>query len=882
MDEKVVSRVSGILIERFNYHGSENFNLDQQMENLRDPVTDRALTEEEKEEVERRVLTAIQYRRSHDGAILVPISVVADPREHEEWYDNWLAENNNETGGYYWKRLEHYLSTVLTDKYGPESAGIIVRSIDEATYGIIKKLANPHRPEFSYKGLVVGYVQSGKTANFSALIAKAADAGYKLIVVLSGIHSILRRQTQIRLDKELTGMNDRGIEEIFIDEPSDAKRWNRLSSARLETDGEFSPINLDPFSSFCRRSTPTLAIIKKNCRVMDRLIEYISQADENSRAQMPLLIIDDEADQASIDINANEPDTEPSRTNEKIRSILRLFQKKAYIGYTATPFASVLIDMTTEHDHLEDDLYPRNFIVSLPEPGGYFGTSTIFEGNLSDCFVREIPDERETLVLDSQMTENLARAIDEFIICCAVRNIRGDREKPMSMLVHVSHKITDMGTVRDLVEDYFRTLQARDMDLDGRERLRTEYSQIWEEFRTNADTINHELGSNNVLPAFEGIWSEINNVLNVIRIVALNSASEDVLDYTTGEEIKVIAIGGNQLSRGLTLEGLMTSYYLRKSRQYDTLLQMARWFGYRMGYEDLTRVHTTAELWECFEHLALVEEEMRSEIYRYEEEGRTPAEMAIAIRAHRTLNITAPNKIGAAMERQISFSESLNQTIWFSLNRPEILKANYNLGDSFVRSVNSEFGFERIDSLFLARNIPGELILREFLNKYTFADKEATGGPGLDSEHLLAYIFRRLNDQNPELQNWSIALVSNAGPTAEDDPVIYGGLPINRIQRSRKHTERGYNIGVLTDKGHLLVDLRNGATSPYDGRSPQNPLLLFYLIWKNSTARSPREKPLYDQRINLYRFVDSERIDVLGLAVVLPKSEYEPNNYIGQ
>jgi hypothetical protein len=878
MNSQTVNIVTEILIGRFNHLGPDNFNLDEELDLQKDPITGRTLTGQEKTEIEKRVLNTVRYRRSHDGALLVPISVVADPREHEEWYDDWLAENNNETQSYYWKRLEHHLSAVLTEKYGPERAGKIVRSIDETTYGITKKLANPQRHRFSYKGLVVGYVQSGKTANFSALVAKAADAGYKFIVVLSGIHDILRLQTQIRLDKELTGMNDRGLEDIFIALPSDAKNWNRLTTAN----NDFQNVNLDPFSAYCRRSTPTVAIIKKNCRVMNKLIDYIRQADEEGRDQMPLLIIDDEADQASIDTNANDPDTEPSRTNDRIRTLLSLFPKRAYIGYTATPFANVLIDMTTEHERLEDDLYPRNFIASLPEPGEYFGTSTIFEGNLSDCFVSVIPDERNILI-NGHMTENLMKAVDEFVICCAVRNLRGDRAMPMSMLVHVSHKIGDMGVIRRLIQEYFSSLRTRFRDSEGREMLRAEYSQIWKNFRINSETINRELALRNLLPEFEEIWNEINNVLEDVSIVELNSASEEVLDYTTGGGIKVIAIGGNQLSRGLTLEGLMTSYYLRASRQYDTLLQMARWFGYRMGYEDLTRVHTTAEIWENFEHLALVEEEMRSEIYRYEEEGRTPAEMAIAIRDHRRLNVTAPNKMGVARVRQISYSESLNQTIWFQLDRPEILRANYNPGETFTRRINDEFRFESVSSLYLARNIPGEFVLMEFLNRYIFAGRESTGGPGLDSERLLEYIYRRLNDQNPELQNWSVALVGNMNPiTGSDDPINYGGLQINRIQRSRKHTAKGYNIGVLTEPDHLRIDLRKGAESPYDERSPQNPLLLLYLIWRDSRALKSVENPLYDQRIDLYRFVDTERVDVLGLAIVLPRSEYEPYNYIGQ
>src|SRR6187402_1718281 len=166
------------------------------------------------------------------------------------------------------------------------------------------------------------------------------------------------------------------------------------------------------------------------------------------------------------------------------------------------------------------------------------------------------------------------------------------------------------------------------------------------------------------MPDFEAVWAEVEEVLSVLRIVELNSTSDDKLDYATKEEIKVIAIGGNQLSRGLTLEGLMISYYLRSSTQYDTLLQMGRWFGYRQGYEDLTRIFTTGQIWESFEHLALVERELRSEIYRYEDEGLTPMDMAVAIRAHHTLTVTAPNKMGAARFRKISYSKSISQTIW--------------------------------------------------------------------------------------------------------------------------------------------------------------------------------------------------------------------------
>ncbi|RZK10818.1 MAG: hypothetical protein EOO43_19890, partial [Flavobacterium sp.] len=414
--------------------------------------------------------------------------------------------------------------------------------------------------------------------------------------------------------------------------------------------------------------------------------------------------------------------------------------------------------------------------------------------------------------------------------------------------------------------------------------LKKEYVKIWDSFSADSILINNYLQLQNALPHFNEIWKEVGNIFRILSVLELNSDSEDILDYTTGNEIKVIAIGGNQLSRGLTLEGLMTSYYLRvnQSMAYDTLLQMARWFGYRKGYEDLTRIHTTELIWDYFEHLALVEQELRSQIYRYEDEGLTPLEMAIAIMAHRTLRVTAPNKMGAGRTKQSSYSRSLNQTIWFPLDQPDVLKYNYSLGEEFIRTINNDNTFSHINGIHLAQNISGEDILMNFLNKYQFVNNESLNNPGLDDENLLAYIHRRLYDQIPELTSWSVAVVGNINSKYTNDPTNYGGLEINRIGRSRKQTVTGYNIGVLTEPSHLIIDMPDSVNSPYDGRSPQSPLLLLYVISKESQASIFRPAPLLNQRIDLFRDITTEHVDVLGFAIVLPQSQQEPNNYIGQ
>jgi hypothetical protein len=254
-------------------------------------------------------------------------------------------------------------------------------------------------------------------------------------------------------------------------------------------------------------------------------------------------------------------------------------------------------------------------------------------------------------------------------------------------------------------------------------------------------------------------------------------------------------------------------------------------------------------------------------------------QMAIAIRSHRNLTVTATNKMGAGRLRQISYSGSLNQTIWLPLDQPEILQANYDLGASFIEQLNSSFGFTNVNNRgvhLVDEKVPGTTILQEFLNVYQVVNRERTGGPGLDYENLLQYINRRLTHQTPELTEWSVAVVGNINPNAQNDPVNYGGLEINRIRRSRKYTERGYNIGVLTEPDHLRID----------GEEPENrthPLLLLYVIWKDSQSRRPENSnPQFSERIDLFRFINTERVDVLGIAIALPGSRFEQNSYIGQ
>ena len=261
-----------------------------------------------------------------------------DPEKHEQWAPDTESR-------FYWRKHKNFLRSFFGEKHGTERASEIINSIDFETEAILENLENPSRDEFNSKGLVVGFIQSGKTANFTALISKAADAGYRFIIVLAGIHDELRQQTQIRIDRELTGHNNLELEGPFVEwnNLEAPRRWENLTSAGwldANETGEFSGRGINRFNDvFANTQHPVLAIIKKNVKIMDKLIRWVNAASPTVRANVPLLVIDDEADQASVDGNATKIDSDPTRTNEKIRIILRAFPRKAYVGYTATPFA---------------------------------------------------------------------------------------------------------------------------------------------------------------------------------------------------------------------------------------------------------------------------------------------------------------------------------------------------------------------------------------------------------------------------------------------------------------------------------------------------------------------------------------------------------------
>ena len=610
------------------------------------------LTAEELDEFE------AEYRRHLSGVITAGPPIIHGPRE--PWY-----AGPNASADTYWPALERYIRGDLS---WPDDR---IQSLDGSSNKVIAYTPRPNESSWDAKGLVVGYVQSGKTTNFTAVIAKAADVGYKFVIVLSGIHNGLRKQTQERLDEQLHMLTP--------------TKWKQLTNA----DDDFrAPAMQSTALLHVDDSGVILAVVKKNAAVLKRLDKWLQPAvKQRALTDVPTLIIDDEADQASV---------ETRTINPLIRGIIEKLPKSTYIGYTATPFANILIDPAG------GDLYPKDFILNLPEPKGYFGTEKIFgrdavegdEANGKDLdgsnMVRIIPDEdvddvrplgkTATASFIPSIPPTLENALDWFVLSTAARRARGDAGHS-TMLIHTSVKTDIHRQFKGPLNAYVERLSKRWTagDASTKDRLRA----LWESETGKVHSSEFDLKSID----FDAVSAKVEDVLSVCRIVIDNFRSDDRLDYSTDGQI-AIAVGGNTLSRGLTLEGLTVSYFVRAAGAYDTLLQMARWFGFRPGYEDLPRIWMTEELRQWFRHLATVEREIRLDIERYESENLTPTEFGVRIRTHPTLRITA--KMGAAIPAYASYGGRRVQTRYFRTQDSEWLLHNKDAADGLVSRVRTK------------------------------------------------------------------------------------------------------------------------------------------------------------------------------------------------
>lgn len=819
--------------------------------------------------------------------ILTPARTIVANRDRVDWLRELDRSN-----WYYWPALRQFLLHKGWDS-------TIVRSLDDSSDRILRLLEPPGTDRFDIKGLVLGFVQSGKTASFTAVAAKAADAGYRLVIVLSGIDNGLRLQTNARLKRELVGYSDNRANAVHL--PPMGRQWHEFT--RDELHGDFRP----GFANHAalQGSQPVLLVVKKNKRVLERLLEWLGDAPAEVRQSIPMLVIDDEADQASVDTRGSyqgdeddiDPEYEPpSVINGLIRELVGRFQRSAYVAYTATPFANILIPHDTNDPRVGNDLYPKDFIVDLPKSDGYFGSEEIF-GRMDNASGEQVGGlDAICNVVDSDLVElesgkmprSLANAVLDFILGGAARAQRGQGDAPATMLIHTSQRILVHAQLRNFIAKSFGDLRDEWRYQRTHGILRRLEARWDQEFRrvTRASYADRDV-------PFAAVEQHIGPFMEAVQVREINSATGELLDYEREPSLKAIAVGGNRLSRGLTLEGLTVSYFVRRSATYDTLMQMGRWFGFRGGYEDLTRIYTTAELAGWFADLAFVEHQLREDITIYEAQGLTPRQVGMRIWQHPTMQVTSRLKRRFASSTTIaqSYSLSLQQTFKFPLRRLDDLAVQAEANRLAVRDLVTKLGAPEMkdpdaDKGPVWKNIDASVVV-DFLRNYR-VDEEARS---ISIPLICAYI-EKLN-ANEELKKWTVAVRGRESR----DPVLGDAdwaLPGKRVpQISRSRVGETDSVGVITGSGDeavgLSLDQKQKATeliaaAQADGRklsensaaremrSAEEGLLLLFPIsrqsgrGKDASEVGKTRRPLYENP------TDPRARDLVGLAISFPRS----------
>ena len=599
---------------------------------------------------------------------LIPVSTGTKPVVISDEFEKWYTGNANHGRPFYWPSYKELLEK---KGWSPDS----VTSLDSATDAVVERISDPTRAAaYQSKGLVVGYVQSGKTANFTGVIAKAVDAGYRLIIVLGGTLNLLRGQTQRRLDMELVGRenivrNESEFESDYADDPA----WFRGDfvsfGAYPSTLGGFDIVRMttrdDDYKSLLHgivalefeksdptkplfdannlhRSNARLMVVKKNKTVLAKLVKDLSKI-RTPLSEIPVLIIDDESDEASVNArDLRKPNAERTAINQKISGLLKLLPRSQYVGYTATPFANVFIDPSDS-----EDIFPKDFIVSLPEPEGYMGVNAFHDAGsdipLADrtvansnekAHVRDVPAEDD----DSALRE----AIDAYVLAGAIKIYREEMgAKPFehhTMLIHESLRMADHREL--LVKTKRLWFDSGFVGPAGHARLRKLFD---EDFRAVSEVRADGYpvpASYDELARFVGpAAARIGNDENPVIVVNGDKDLETGVADFDKRQIWKILIGGQKLSRGFTVEGLTVSYFRRAPGAAATLMQMGRWFGFRKGYRDLVRLYLgrsealgkrEVDLLDAFEAVCLDEARFREELSRYSDPGEGKAQITPA------------------------------------------------------------------------------------------------------------------------------------------------------------------------------------------------------------------------------------------------------------
>lgn len=818
----------------------------------------------------------------------------------EKGHERWFLSKKSSLDMKYWERYKKYL---LTDK---GFSAKVVNTMDDVLDTLTDLLGDPERNvAYSRRGLIIGDVQSGKTANYTGLICKAVDSGYKVVVLLTGTIEKLRKQTQQRID------------EGFVGSSSDAmmqQKEDKLIIGAGNYDPSIRPMVLtstaDDFKqknavnlNFDLRNIngPVIFVIKKNAAVLKRLNKWLKTFNQNGTNPIDhsLLVIDDESDNASVNTKAN-PDETPTAINGQIRELLKMFTKSSYVGFTATPFANIFIDPESYNEMVAEDLFPKDYIYSLNAPTNYTGARNIFgEDGDSSFMLVEINEDIENPksianilplkhkqdIYIHDLPDDLKTAVNAFMLANALEDLDGLLNNHRSMLINVSRFTRVQDEIASLTNDYLKEIQAACKNygmLPTASALKSPYIARLKDTYENIYS--------KVEKPWETVQTQLHKSCAGIVVQTFNRKGGQNVNYDDYKDgLRVIAVGGMSLSRGLTLEGLVTSYFYRNSKMYDTLMQMGRWFGYRKGYADYCRIWMSNESIDWYRHISEATDELREEVKRYEDSDLTPKDFGLRVRSDITsLLVTAANKMRSAEKREcvISLSGEVIETPEIysdeGKNENNYKAVKYLIDEIRTAGIVAFDDSKRGNPRYGFRDVPVEFIL-ELLEKIDVSPKNERFNTSTISNFIKGY-------RGEELKKWDVALASGSSEDTIDilgesmqfhhtemQASVENSGKILKMSGSKRRlgTSANGSFGISSDDVKIvkaITEKENPAQKDYFRGIKRNPLLTIYFV---TVTKQLGEKTLE----NIEVFEKCKNILLIGFGIGIPGLANQETKY---
>lgn len=840
------------------------------------------------------------------------------------------GKNNNLTvpidSGSAWVKYKEYLLGRYTGK--PKMSGDAIDTLENNCHWILNHLELDTRSTGPVKGLVMGSVQSGKTANMIGLVTMAAHFDWNIFIVLSGTIDNLRKQTRDRFISDLTQSG--GLSWRVLDYTNDLENMIDIKTNKKYLVEDLKLNIYQPGSANNKWMYRYVFVCLKNSRRLQNLITWL-HSNPSKAARMRIVIIDDEADQASINTlkmgdRQNDEEVERTAVNQLIINLVKgcdkdgnispsVFQAINYISFTATPYANVLNEAYAE------SLYPRNFICSLPESYEYFGPKAIWGSKTDEDYsglniIKTIPNSEMNKIKQLHkgqvftLPEEFQKSVAWFLCAAAILRNR-NHKKPISMLIHTTsiqnghfeeYEILKNWLLRERLTGKILTLceqvyltekdEFRLADLKEGYPKYSKLEDVCDEF-PDFDSIKTEISTmlNDIVNIKMGEENELIYHENGIHLCVDNCSANRIAEegtylrilYPSEEELSkmkkspvFIVMGGNTLSRGLTLEGLVCTYFARNVNQADSLMQMARWFGYRNGYELLQRIWMPELVQQKFELIEEIDERLKEEFEDFMKKGKSPSLFGPRVLSSSKIarfSLTSKNKSQNMIACDVDFSGDSYEVTQFDNNNDK-LNENIFITENFLKLLGEAKKSDAIDSAYVWFGIDSEKVISDFFEKYTIFDCSPL--------HVDIPIFvewlKQMNKEGKYLK-WNIAV---SGDKESPDRWRIAGADVGKIERSKKSKQKKYvDIGSLRSGRDILCDIcvdklnpskrklfeigkkngKNLVSLRYELGMEDSPLLLLYRIDKNKGKASTYRLPLETNQ------------DIIGFSIVVSGHE---------